>query len=109
MSPCILEINGVQVSFGDRLVLDLDHLSVYDGERIGLIGENGAGKTTLLRVLSGELTPEAGLVRRMSPVAIIRQQGDSDAGDDAETRAQFQAQGARVPGGRKDHGLPRRL
>ena len=95
MSKCILEINGVQVSFGDRLVLDLDHLSVYDGERIGLIGENGAGKTTLLRVLSGELTPEAGLVRRLSPVAMIRQQGDSDAGDDAETRAQFQAQGAR--------------
>ena len=95
MPKCILEINGVQVSFGDRPVLDLDHLSVYDGERIGLIGENGAGKTTLLRVLSGELTPEAGQVRRLSPVAMIRQQGDSDAGDDAETRAQFQAQGAR--------------
>ena len=95
MPKCILEINGVQVSFGDRIILDLDHLSVYDGERIGLIGENGAGKTTLLRVLSGELAPEAGQIRRLSPVAMIRQQGDSDAGDDAETRAQFQAQGTR--------------
>ena len=85
MAKCILELNGVRVSFADRLVLDLDHFSVYDGDRIGLIGENGAGKTTLLRVLSGELTPEAGQVRRLSPVAMIRQQGDSDAGDDAET------------------------
>ena len=67
MSKCILEISGVQVSFGDRPVLDLDHLSVYDGERIGLIGENGAGKTTLLRVLSGELTPEAGQIRTCPP------------------------------------------
>ena len=95
MAKCILDINDVQVSFGDRLLLDLDHLSVYDGDRIGLIGENGAGKTTLLRVLSGELTPEAGLVRRMTPVAVIRQQGDTDAGDDAETRAHFQAPGTR--------------
>ena len=95
MSKCMLEINGVRVSFADRQILDLDQLSVYDGDRIGLIGENGAGKTTLLRVLSGELTPEAGQIRRLAPVAVIRQQGDADAGDDAETRAQFQALGAR--------------
>ena len=56
-----------RVSFGDRLMLDLDRLAVYDGERIGLIGENGAGKTTLLRVLSGELAPDEGLIRRLSP------------------------------------------
>ena len=95
MPKCILEVNDVQVSFADRPVLDLDHLSVYDGDRIGLIGENGAGKTTLLRVLSGELVPESGLVRRLAPVAMIRQQGDADAGDDAETRARFQALGSR--------------
>lgn len=95
MAKCILEINRVQVSFGDRLLLDLDHLSVYDGDRIGLIGENGAGKTTLLRVLSGELTPEAGQIRRLTSVAMICQQGDADAGDDAETSAQFQARGIR--------------
>lgn len=95
MPKCILEVNDVQVSFADRPVLDLDHLSVYDGDRIGLIGENGAGKTTLLRVLSGELVPESGQVRRLAPVAMIRQQGDADAGDDAETRARFQALGSR--------------
>lgn len=95
MPKCILETNGVQVSFGDRPVLTLDHLAVYDNDRIGLIGESGAGKTTLLRVLSGELIPEAGQIRRLVPVAMIRQQGDADAGDDAETRARFQAPGTR--------------
>ena len=95
MAKCILELNNVQISFGDRLLLDLDRLAVYDGERIGLIGENGAGKTTLLRVLSGELTPDAGQVRRLAPVAMIRQQGDADAGSDAEIRARFQAQETR--------------
>ena len=95
MAKCILELNNVQISFGDRLLLDLDRLAVYDVERIGLIGENGAGKTTLLRVLSGELTPDAGQVRRLAPVAMIRQQGDADAGSDAEIRARFQAQETR--------------
>lgn len=95
MAKCILEFNDIRVSFGDRLLLNLDHLSVYDGDRIGLIGENGAGKTTLMRVLAGEIIPEAGHVRRLSPVAMIRQQGNADAGDDAETRAMFQARETR--------------
>ena len=95
LAKCILEANDIQVSFGDRRLLDLDRLAVYDGDRIGLIGENGAGKTTLLRVLSGELVPETGLVRRLSPAAMIRQQGDADAGGDAETRALFRARDTR--------------
>lgn len=95
MAKCILEVSDLQISFGDRIVLDLDHLAVYSGDRIGLIGENGAGKTTLLRLLAGELEPETGIVRRLSPVAMIHQQGDADAGDDAETRALFHARETR--------------
>ena len=95
MAKCILEANGRQVSFGDRQLLDIDRLTVWDGDRIGLIGENGAGKTTLLRLLSGDLSPEAGQVRRMSPAAMIRQQGNADAGEDAETRALFHARETR--------------
>ena len=95
MAKCILEANGLQVSFGDRQLLDIDRLTVWDGDRIGLIGENGAGKTTLLRLLSGDLSPEAGQIRRMSPAAMIRQQGNADAGEDAETRAMFHARETR--------------
>ena len=95
MAKCILEANDLLLFFGDRRVLDIEHLAVYSGDRIGLIGENGMGKTTLMRVLSGELAPDSGTVRRMSPSAMIHQQGDADAGDDAETRAQFQARETR--------------
>ena len=95
MAKCILEATGLQVSFGDRQLLNIDRISIYDGDRIGLIGENGAGKTTLLRVLNGDVVPETGIVRRQCPVSMICQQGNSDAGNDAETRALFRARETR--------------
>ncbi len=34
------------------------------GERTGILGENGAGKSTLLKLISGELQPTSGRVKR---------------------------------------------
>ena len=48
-----------------RLLFDDVSFRVGDGARAALIGDNGAGKSTLLRLLAGELTPEAGLRRRL--------------------------------------------
>lgn len=97
MAECILEARDIQLSFGDRQVLSVERLAVFDGDRIGLIGENGMGKTTLLRVLAGELAPDTGTVRRTRPAAMIRQAGDAPeaAGHDAETAALFQSRGKR--------------
>ncbi|MDT0416186.1 ABC-F family ATP-binding cassette domain-containing protein [Streptomyces sp. DSM 41982] len=39
-------------------------LSVRGPERIALTGPNGAGKSTLLRIITGQLAPEEGEVRR---------------------------------------------
>ncbi len=56
----------LRVRLGDREVFTgrgVD-LTVRGPERIALTGPNGAGKSTLLRLLSGDLTPEGGDVRR---------------------------------------------
>ena len=91
MPKMILEATDLRLFFGDREILNTERLAVYDGERIGLIGENGAGKTTLLRVLSGELAPDEGMVRCRTTAALIRQHGSAGAGEDPETRARFRA------------------
>jgi ATPase subunit of ABC transporter with duplicated ATPase domains len=53
-------------------VLDRVRLALHR-EKAGLVGANGSGKTTLLRILTGDLTPSAGRVRRAGRVALLPQ------------------------------------
>ena len=92
MPKILLEAGSLGLSFGPRTILEIKELKIYDGDRIGLIGENGAGKTTLLRVLSGERAPDAGAVRRFSEIAFIHQMGEADGESDARLRSEFDAQ-----------------
>lgn len=49
----LLDIRALQKSAGDRIILDIDALSLQAGRSYLLSGGNGAGKTSLLRVLAG--------------------------------------------------------
>ena len=91
MAKILLEADCLRISFGPRQLLDLDRLAVYDGEKIGLIGENGAGKTTLLRLLAGETEADSGTVRRSGSLAFIHQQGKEEGEADEQMRALFRA------------------
>lgn len=56
----LLEVNGLKVLREKRQVLEVEHLSVEEGEVLAVIGPNGAGKSTLLLALSRLLRPAAG-------------------------------------------------
>ena len=58
----MIEITGVNKSFGDQKALDHIAATIQEGSIFGLIGTNGAGKSTLLRVMSGVLKADAGMV-----------------------------------------------
>lgn len=58
----VLQVEGVSVELGGRLVLRDVDLRVAAGEQVGLIGPNGAGKTTLLRALLGLLPVRDGVI-----------------------------------------------
>jgi ATP-binding cassette subfamily F protein uup len=60
----ILELHGVGLTLGGRVLLQPLTLHMVSGERIGIIGPNGAGKTSLLKLVSGDLPPTRGEVVR---------------------------------------------
>ena len=91
MAKLLLEGMNIQKRYGERTVLEVERLAIYEGDRIGLIGENGAGKSTLLAILCGAMRPDAGEVRRRCPVALIRQGGDTESALDRRLEAEFHA------------------
>ena len=56
----MIEIKNLKKTYGNRTVVDLEHLHINTGETIGVIGNNGAGKTTLFRMLLDLIRPNAG-------------------------------------------------
>jgi branched-chain amino acid transport system ATP-binding protein len=59
----LIDVAGVHVRFGDRVVLESIDLSVPEGEFHGLMGPNGAGKTTFFNVLTGSVKPSRGSIK----------------------------------------------
>lgn len=58
----ILELSGVEKSFGPVQVLHGVNLSVEAGEVVGLVGDNGAGKSTLMKTITGVYTTDSGRI-----------------------------------------------
>ena len=58
----VLEVTGVDKSYGRTKALDAVDLRVDAGEFVALLGPNGAGKTTLFQLLSGLFVADAGTI-----------------------------------------------
>ncbi|WP_018915273.1 ABC transporter ATP-binding protein [Thiomonas sp. FB-6] len=58
----LLELRGVQIRYGDMVVLPAIDLSVPQGQFLGVIGPNGAGKSSLFGAISGGLRCSAGTI-----------------------------------------------
>ncbi len=55
-----LELRGAQKSFDGNPILRGIDFTIWNGERVGIIGANGSGKTVLLRCILGEEKLTAG-------------------------------------------------
>jgi len=59
----VLEVSGLRVAYGARVVLDRISFTLRTGEQVAVIGPNGAGKSTLFKAISGVVSPSSGFVR----------------------------------------------
>jgi branched-chain amino acid transport system ATP-binding protein len=62
-ADALLEIRGIDVSYGHVPVIRGLELSVHRGEVVVMIGPNGAGKTTTLQAVAGEIPTGRGEIR----------------------------------------------
>ncbi|MFB6090388.1 MAG: ABC transporter ATP-binding protein [Halobellus sp.] len=59
----VLELDGLEKSYGPETVVEGLSLSVREGEILTLLGPSGCGKTTTLRMIAGLERPDGGTVR----------------------------------------------
>lgn len=71
----IATLSSLSKSFGHKALFEDLNLSIYRGQRIGMIGSNGSGKSTMLRILLGQITADDGIasIRKGATVGYLEQ------------------------------------
>jgi ATP-binding cassette subfamily F protein uup len=72
----LVSIDHVSIAYGHLPLLDEVALQVDPRERLAIIGRNGTGKSTLLKIISGELSPDAGTLWRAPSIRMARLEQD---------------------------------
>jgi sulfate-transporting ATPase len=63
LGDLVIEAEGLQKGFGDRLLVDGLDFKLPPGGIVGIVGPNGAGKTTLFNMITGQEQPDGGTLR----------------------------------------------
>ncbi len=56
----MIRFSQLTLARSGKILINRADVTIFPGERVGLVGENGAGKSTLLSAIRGESSPEAG-------------------------------------------------
>lgn len=62
MNKPFIQLDNINVSFGDRNILHGINLKIEPGKIVAVTGKSGTGKSTLLGIISGLLKPDGGTV-----------------------------------------------
>jgi ATPase subunit of ABC transporter with duplicated ATPase domains len=66
----VLDVEDMSFEYESKQILHDVTWRLGPGDRVGLVGVNGAGKTTLLKLLTGELKPTSGRIKRGKTVQV---------------------------------------
>ena len=87
LGKTMLDLTGVSVAAGDRVLLDDVTWQLGPGDRVGVVGVNGSGMPTLLRLLAG--VPWLGLAATGEVTPADRAARLSDPGASRRTTSQI--------------------
>lgn len=66
-------LSNIEKQYADKLLFERLGLTIYDGEKIGIVGSNGAGKSTLLKIIANEETADDGKVQVDGKIGYLKQ------------------------------------
>jgi energy-dependent translational throttle protein EttA len=85
LGKLVIEAEGVNKGFGDKLLMDGMNFSLPPGGIVGVIGPNGAGKTTLFKMITGIEKPDSGTFNVGDSVKLGYIDQSRDSLDDKKT------------------------
>jgi energy-coupling factor transporter ATP-binding protein EcfA2 len=66
-----IEAHGLVKKYGERTVVSVESLQIFEREVLAILGPNGAGKTTLFRLLALLEQPDAGGWNTLVPAPVF--------------------------------------
>lgn len=60
----LLNAEHIKKNYTEKTLLEDVSISIFEGDKIGLVGVNGSGKSTLLKILAGVMDEDEGTVTR---------------------------------------------
>jgi ABC transport system ATP-binding/permease protein len=67
----LLAAHALVKAMGERLLINKLNLVLSPGMKLGVLGPNGSGKSTLLKLLSGDLMPDGGTIKRAPDLRVV--------------------------------------
>ena len=58
----IIEFKNINLSYGNRLILDNINFKIRNGQIFGMLGPNGVGKSSIFNLITGLISPNSGKI-----------------------------------------------
>ena len=59
----IISFENINLSYGNRLILDNINFRINEGQIFGMLGPNGVGKSTIFNLITGLIQPNSGKIK----------------------------------------------
>ena len=59
----IISFENINLSYGNRLILDNINFRINEGQIFGMLGPNGVGKSTIFNLITGLILPDSGNIK----------------------------------------------